>query len=119
MADEISMMNPTIGIASVARFETDRMTLPEKADATVVGAKVLNNLHILYETKSVAEHARELTTPRFSDNSIFVPHRFDAAMYDTTDKMLAHGDSPAAAEMKSLKATRMQWRENTLALNMA
>ena len=119
MLDEVSMMNPTIGIASVARYETDMASLPDKADATVVGAKMQNNLHILFEARSVDELARELTTPRFTDGSIFVPNRFDAAMYDTAEKIQSEGDSPAAEEMQRLKATRMQWRENTLALSMA
>ena len=119
MAYDISLMNPTVGIESVARYETERMTLPPKSEAKVVGAKVQNNLQILYESKSIEEQARELTAPHFTDNNIFVPHRFDAAMYDTADKMKAYGDGPATAEMQDLKATRMQWRENNLALNLA
>ena len=119
MINEASLMNPVVGIESVARYETERMTLPPKSEAKVVGAKMQNNLQILYESKSVDEQARELTAPHFSDNTIFVPNRFDAAMYDTADKMQAYGDSPATAEMQSLKATRMQWRENNLALNLA
>ena len=120
MSNEISPMNPTVGIESVARYETERMTLPPKAEARVVGTRVENNLQILYHNeKSLAEQARELTVPHFVDNSIFVPNRFDAAMYDTADKMSSDGDGPAAATMQSLKETRMQWRENSLALNMA
>lgn len=117
---DISPMNPTIGIETVGRYESERMRLPSKADAKVVGSKVENNLQILYHAnKSVDEQARELTIPRFGDNSIFIPNRFDAALYDTVDKMKSYGDGPATAAMESLKATRMQWRENNLALNMA
>lgn len=119
MVDEISLMNPVVGIESVGRYDPNGMTLPPKSEAKVVGAKIQNNLEVLYDSKSVEEQARELTAPHFSDNAIYARDRFDAFMYDTADKMQNDSDGPATSEMQNLKETRMQWRQNSLALNMA
>ena len=120
MANEVSLMNPAIGIETVAHYESERMVLPSKGEARVLGSKVENNLQSMYGVQTVSDKARDLTVPRFSDNSIFMPTYFDAAMYDTADKMkIDPDDDAAAATMQALKATHAQWRENKLSLSMA
>lgn len=85
--DKISLLNPTVGIESIDRYESGRMSLPAGGDAQIVGGQVPQSAPTLYKGESVSEVARGLMAPGLPDPALMQPTRFIAAFLDVADKM--------------------------------
>ena len=123
---EVTPFQPTIGIESIGWREAARPTLPGVTETGgMLGARVRQSLHNLYDQVTAKDIALEMTAPRMTDLELLMPHKFEAALADVIDKMEANvtanpnEEHTALAHVRQIKEARDQWRYNLVALNMA
>lgn len=121
---EISPASPTVGLSAIMRAERRSVEDQSGLDsrATFTGRTIRQNVRGLYDQKTVADAALELTVPKGIDPELLQPHRFHAAFLDAFDKVAEdaktneRGDA-AHATLARINAAMEQCRSNIASLN--
>ena len=123
---DLSLIGPTVGLTSIARFEADHTgAARKKSDYTPIGGRVVQNVRSLYEHTTVKDVALALSVPVIMDPDLLQPQRFESALLDAFDKIDAQvreDPTTGAAAHKTLAGIKAAWaqcRDNIAALNQA
>ncbi|MCG8693873.1 MAG: hypothetical protein MI806_21935 [Minwuiales bacterium] len=115
---DFPLIQPNVGLASIARIEPNKTTLPSQGQARMTGGRVHESVRRLYEPFTVNHLAIELTVPSVPDPELLHPNRFEAALLDAVDKMEKLPESERAlGVLHEIRAARDQFRINHVALN--
>lgn len=112
----ISLVNPSEGLAGIQRLDTRRTVMPEKSDAQLVGNRIEHHVETIFHGRSVADAARELTFVQVPDPSLLQRTHFKAKIRELSEALKRrrkHGAKKGAEECTDAAAEVMSKLDET------
>ncbi|MEM9838714.1 MAG: hypothetical protein AAF830_06105 [Pseudomonadota bacterium] len=83
----LSLVNPSEGLAGIQRLDAQRTVMPEKSAAKLVGNRVEHHVETIFRGRSVADAARELTFVQVPDPTLLQRTHFKAKIRDLSENL--------------------------------
>lgn len=105
----VSLVNPSEGLAGIQRLDAQRTVMPEKSEARLVGNRVEHHVETVFQGRSVSDAARELTFVHVPDPTLLQRTHFKAKIRDLSEalKQRMQGGAKKGAEECTEAAARV------------